>query len=358
MNPLFKKIKNLQSAACVSIILNTHRTHPENEQDPINLKNLVKNAEERLYKDYDKRFVWPIMEKLNGLLETIDHRENLESLLLFVNEEVAEYTRLAIAVEDRVVLDDNFATRDLIRAEHEQEAYYTLVLSKNEARLIEAMNDKPVAEIKGLFPYKNETLYNTEKVRRHTGDSDDDLTREFFNRIDKEIHSVIKNHPLPVMIIADERNYTHFMEIADRKEMYMGYLNKNRGDENAKPHHIIEDVWEKVHEINRDRNAKRVEGLGQAVGSGKFLSDYNEIWKAIGEGRGQTLFVKKGFFQPGKISENSITLTDESQRNEKGVYGDIVDEMIELNVSFGGDIVFLDGDQLEAFQNIALVTRY
>ncbi len=358
MNPLLKKIKNIQSDPCITLILNTHRTHPENDQDPINLKNLVKDAEERLYKDYEKRSVWPLMEKLSALVETIDHRENLESLLLFVSEEVAEYTRFAIAVEDRVVIDDNFATRDLIRAEHEQEAYYTLVLSKNEARLIEAMNDKPVSEIKGVFPYKNKTLYNTEKVKRHTGDADDDLTREFFNRIDKEVQSVVKNHPLPVMIIADERNHTHFMEIADQKDMYMGYLNKNRGDENAKPHHIIEDVWEKVHEINRSRNAKRVEGLGQAVGSGNFLSDFNDIWKAISEGRGQTLFVKRGFFRPGHISDNTIVLVDDSQRDEKGVFDDVVDEMIELNLSFGGDTVFLEGDELDAFQNIALVTRY
>tara|TARA_R110002072_G_scaffold2867_3_gene22328 strand:- start:936 stop:2012 length:1077 start_codon:yes stop_codon:yes gene_type:complete len=358
MNTLLKKVKNIQGEACVTIICSTHRTHPENEGDPLRLKNLVKNAEKRLYNDYEKRFVWPIMEKLNEVVDSIDHRENLESLLIFVNPEMIEYTRLAINVTDRVVIDDTFATRDLVRAEHEQEAYYTLVLSRNNARLIEGMNDKAVVEVKGNFPYQNETLYNTDKLERNTAGSDEKLIEEFFNRIDKEVQTAIKNHPLPVMIITDERNYTHYMKVADRKEMYMGYLNKNRGNENAKIHHIIDDVWPAVREINRKRNAERVEELGRAVGSGNFLSDINEIWKAIREGRGQTLFVKKGYFQPGLIAGDEIMLVDKFERNQKGICDDVVDEMIEHNLSFGGDTVFLSGDELKKFQNVALITRY
>lgn len=358
MNTLLKKIKNIQAEACVTIICNTHRTHPENEGDPLRLKNLVKNAKERLYNDYEKRFVWPIMEKLNALVESIDHRQNLESLLIFVNNEMAEYTRLAVNVTDRVVIDSTFATRDLVRAEHEQEAYYVLVLSRNNARLIEAMNDKAVAEIKGNFPYKNETLFNTNKQERHTAGSDEKLIEEFFNRVDKEVQAAIKDHPLPVMIIADERNYTHFMNVADKKDMYMGYLNKNRGDETAKIHHLVDDVWPLVHEINRKRNAERIEELGRAVGSGKFLSDINDIWKAILEGRGQTLFVKKGYFQPGIINGNNIELVDTFEKDQKGVCDDVIDEMIEHNLSFGGDTVFKSGDVLEKFQNLALITRY
>lgn len=358
MNTLLKKFKNIQGEACVTIILNTHRNHPDNEGDPLRLKNLVKNAEERLYNDYEKRFVWPIMEKLNTLIEDLDHRENLDSLILFVNPEIAEYTRLALNVTDRVVIDDTFATRDLVRAQHEQQAYYILVLSRNDARLIEAMNDKAIVEVKGSFPYKNETLFNTEKQDRHTAGSDEKLIEEFFNRVDKEVQAAIKEHPLPVMIIGEERNLTHFMKVADKKEMYMGSLNKNRGDETAKIHHIVDDVWPEVQEINRKRNAKRLEELGIAVGSGNILSDLNDIWKAILEGRGQTLFVKRGYFQPGLISDNEIMLVDKLERDQKGVCDDVIDEMIEHNLSFGGDAVFIEGNELDKFNNLALITRY
>ncbi len=40
------------SSPCVTISLNTHRTHPDNVQDLILLKNLLKEAEERIIKEY------------------------------------------------------------------------------------------------------------------------------------------------------------------------------------------------------------------------------------------------------------------------------------------------------------------
>ncbi|MGF1556289.1 AOC03_06830 family ribosome hibernation factor [Paucihalobacter sp.] len=358
MNPIFKRIKNIQTEGCVTIVVSTHRSHPENEGDALRLKNLVKNAEERLYDSFEKRFVWPIMEHLEALVEKIDHRKNLESLLIFANKDMAEYTRLAINVTDRVIIDDTFATRDLVRAEHEQEAYYTLVLSKNEARLIEAMNDNAIAEVKGNFPYENQTLYNTDKLQRTLAGSDENLIKEFFNRIDKEVQTVLKAHSLPVIIIADERNLTHFMEIADRKEFYLGGITKLRGVEGAKIHHIIDQAWPEVHKLNRERNAKRMEELGKAVGSGKFLSDLNEIWNAILQGKAQTLFIKKGYFQPGIIEGNKVVPVETLEKEQPNACDDIIDEMIEQNLAFGGDTVFIEGNALEKFQNIALITRY
>jgi hypothetical protein len=146
MNIKLKKLKDIISESCVTIILNTHRTKPDNEKDPLTLKNLIKDAEQRLYADEDKRDAKTLVERLQDLESKIDHRNNLESLILFVNEDIAEYTRLPIAVEDRVVIDHTFATRDLIRALHHETNYYVLVLSQQKVRLIEAFNDKVVAQ--------------------------------------------------------------------------------------------------------------------------------------------------------------------------------------------------------------------
>ena len=42
------KIAEARGNPCVSISLNTHRTHPENKLDAIALKNLCAQAEQRL----------------------------------------------------------------------------------------------------------------------------------------------------------------------------------------------------------------------------------------------------------------------------------------------------------------------
>src|SRR5690606_13397453 len=138
MNITLKEIKDIRSENCITIIATTHRSKPDYLNDGLRLKNLIKEAEDRLVADTSKRNATNLVEKLNKLAAEIDHSQNLESLMLFVNGEVAEYTRLPIKVEDRVVIDDTFATRDLVRAMHLETHYYILVLSQEKVRLIEA----------------------------------------------------------------------------------------------------------------------------------------------------------------------------------------------------------------------------
>jgi hypothetical protein len=90
MNITLKELKDIFSESCVSIILNTHRTSPDNEKDTIALKNLCKEAEERLLADERKRDAKLLIKHLQELASQIDHRHNLESLILFVNEDLAE----------------------------------------------------------------------------------------------------------------------------------------------------------------------------------------------------------------------------------------------------------------------------
>lgn len=355
MNQLFKKVKEIRSEGCVSIILNTHRTKPDNQKDAITLKNLIKKTEERLLNDYDKRFASFIIKKLKNLANTINHNFNLESLVLFVNADFAEYTRIPIEVEDRVIIDNTFATRDLVRAMHQATGYYVLVLSRQNARLIEAYNDKVVQEFKGNFPLKN-TLYTKDKIKLSTAKGQDNLIEEFFNKVDKLVLKSIKNNPLPIILATEIRNFSHYQKIADKKDLIVGHVSWNRDDE--KPYNIILDAWKVVQANVKEKHADRIVELGKAVSLGRYLSDYNEIWNVLQQGRGQTLFGKNDFFQSALLIDNKILLNTNFGNNQKGIVDDIIDEMIELNISFGGDTVFLEGNELEQFQNLALITRY
>ncbi len=186
MNITLKELKDIKSENCVTIILNTHRTSPDNKQDSLTLKNLIKEAEKRLIADEGKRDAQTLVQRLLDLEAKIDHSHNLESLILFVNETVSEYTRLPISVESRVVIDQTFATRDLVRALHQETNYYILVVSQQKTRLIEAFNDKVVSEIGNPFPIENTQFYSTNKAELSNASRQTNLIAEFFNRIDKQ----------------------------------------------------------------------------------------------------------------------------------------------------------------------------
>lgn len=355
MNTTLKRLKDITSECCATIILQTHRTLPDNEKDPIVLKNLIKEAETRLQATCERSLVRVVINKLNTLAEKIDHRHNLESLILFASEDIAEYTRLPITVDNRVVVDKTFATRDLVRALHQESSYYVLVLSRDKARLIEALNDKVTAEIEKGFPMVNTDLNPVQRAESAIGSRQTNLLLEFFNRVDKQLNEIQSDTPLQVIICTEESNYPEYLRIADRKEMIAGKLNGNRMHE--KPHHIINSAWPVIKQLVKEKNEQRLAELHVAVNSQNFLTDFNEIWQAVNGGRGKTLFVKKGYFQPARLENNSIELvTDENSANAN--VDDIIDEMIEKNLAKGGDAVFIDGEELDQFQGLVLVTRY
>src|SRR5690348_16417727 len=52
---------------CLSLYQPTHRTHPDNQQDPIRFRNLVKELEQSLQKEYSARDARPLLEPFHKL---------------------------------------------------------------------------------------------------------------------------------------------------------------------------------------------------------------------------------------------------------------------------------------------------
>lgn len=355
MNTTLKKLKNIRSASCVTIFLQTHHTIPDNEKDSIVLKNLIKQVELRLSADHEKSFVSRMMDRINTLAESINHRHNKESLVLFVNENLAEYVRLPIIVEERVVIGKTFATRDLVRALHREKSWFLLVLSRDKARLLEAINDKVVEEIEEGFPLLNTDLNPAQRSEAAIGNRQTNLLREFFNRVDKQLNEMLKGNAFPVIICTEESNYGEYEKIADRKERIAGKLYGNKMNEKA--HHIVDAAWPVMKNLYDEKNNERLAELNAAVNSRNFLIDFKEIWQAINDGRGKTLFVKQGYFQPARLENNQVELVS-AENAESANVDDIIDEMIEKILQFNGDAVFINGNALDKFNGLALVTRF
>lgn len=357
MNSTLKKIKNIVSENCITIIMTTHRTGPDYLKDEVMLKNHIKEVEARISANTDNQNSTKLMAKLNQLATEVDHSHNLDSLMLFVNEDIAEYTRLPIKVKDRVVIDDNFATRDLIRAMHIETSYYVLVLSQEKARLIEAMNGETIKEFGDTFPLETKLSHAKHSGDHPSASHQTNLIAEFFNRVDKEVNKFRNSNPLPLLIGSVKENYHQYLNVADDKRgIFDTYLNSHRIEDNAAT--IVSEAWKIVKTYTIKKNNERKAELEKAVGANKFLSDINEIWRAISAGRVKTLFIEQGLFQPAVLKNNDIVLVPEEQKSATDIIDDIYDEMIEANMAFGGDVVFLPKGELKEFNGFGAVTRY
>src|SRR5690625_6442335 len=56
-----------QEGPCLSLYQATHRSHPDNAQDPIRFKNLVKELEQSLSSKYHKNEYEPLLEPFHRL---------------------------------------------------------------------------------------------------------------------------------------------------------------------------------------------------------------------------------------------------------------------------------------------------
>lgn len=359
MNNVLSKVKKIQGECCVTIVLNTHRTLPDNEKDPILLKNLIREAANRLPEACSEQAAAALVDKLHKLAGEIDHRHNLESLALFVNKDIAEYTRMPIHIENRVVIGETFATRDLFRALNEEKSYFVLVLGRDQARLIEAFNDRVIKEHTGDFPLINTFLDPMQDNSAPLGDHGLVLQREFLNDVDKKLQEILKQDSRRALICAEESTYHHFMKEADRKEFYMGHLPGNRMHEKAQ--HIILEVWPTVLQIRKEALRARTEELEKAQGAGQVLTDINDIWRAVNEGRGRIVFVQKGFIQPARLVNGTVELAspmDGEAADRNGLVDDIIDDIVEVTFQNGGDVVFASEGDLAKYNGLALITRY
>lgn len=369
MKTTLKSLRQVRANPAVSVFIKTHRTHPDNEQDPIALKNQLKVVEDRLSEEYDKRTSDAILEQITAKTDELDPNYNLDTLAIFATESEAKVLRLPFDAAERVIIGEKFATRDLMRNMSQAVHYYVLVITSEYARLIEAVDGRLVKEIAGesvrqdqmnelTFPIKNTTLPTGSKADR-TGSSDDhSYLKEFMNRVDKSLQQFRNIDPLPVILVGDSRTLGFYEQVCDNTSFILGKVDHLPNLEDGRAEDIIEGVQELVNEKRNTRYETALGDLEKARNEKMVRTDLQQIYRSAVEGNAVTLLVRQGHIVPATIDEEAMTLMVSDDATADGVTDDAVSEIIELVSHNGGEVVFLPTDKMDEKEPIALITRY
>ncbi|MDD2387325.1 MAG: hypothetical protein PHP52_11155 [Bacteroidales bacterium] len=344
-----------KNTPCVTISLNTHRTHPENARDVIQLKNLITEAEERVLNEFDKRSVASLLKNLSEI--KIDKNYNLDSLHIFISNDTKEIIKTPWSTrKNRVQIADSFGVRSLIKSLNRSEEYYILLLSQGGVTLYNATNDGITSEIQNSdFPFSENPHYVMDSEKLSDTKITDNMIREYFNNVDKAVVRVYNEKALPCVIICTEDNYSRYMQIADRPTIYLGYANINYNKIDA--HHIAKQAWEIVKVLIDNRITKAINEIKETVGKGKVLTDLQEIYQAAIDGRGDLLIVHENFAQPVFMTGDRTfnLVTDKTKPN---VIDDITSNIAWEVMSKKGRVFFSTQDEIKDFGKIVLKTRY
>ena len=355
-----KLLQQINGYPAVTITLPTHRTSPENRQDPIRVKNLVEQASKRLLEEFSKREIAPLLDRLEKLAEDIDYRYTLKGLALFANRDFSRAVQLPFTLKENVNVGETFVTRDLVYALNRTPRYWTLVLSEKPTRLYEGTRDTLIEVQEGGFPIIHEGPGGEQSLPGGFGiektTDRDEYHRKFFRQIDAALKPFLADDPLPLIVVGVNRFLAFFNAVTDHKDAILATLQGSH--DKTSPSELAKLVWPLVKDALAEQRQTVFSELDKAVGERKVASTINGVWRLANEGRGYLLLVEEDFHFPARVDETGRQLTPADDATAPDVIDDAVDDLIETVLSKQGRVVFVENGQLETHQRIALILRY
>ncbi len=353
-----KSLQSIKEYPSVSILMPTHRHFPENQQDPIRLKNLAKRAETRLLAEFSKGEVKAITDKINEIIEGIDLNHLLDGLAIFVNSKFSRKYLFQFPVKERAAVDNTFLTRDIVFAINRTQPYYVLVLGDKMTKIFNGVRDNLNEIVYNGFPVHNkfrQMLENTEEI--HTNDrlSDNiEKKRNYFREVEKEFKKLnVDSHPFAVAGV--EENIGTFKDTTGINNLLTSL--KGSYDKTSAPE-LAKLIWPEVKKGFAEIRDKVLKQLDEAISCKKAAMGIDEVWKAANEGRGEILIVETNYQFPAKLDDTGLQLVPVEPDNGIEIMDDAVDEVIEIVLNKGGKVYFAENGKLEEKNKIALILRY
>ncbi len=356
-------VQSIRGNPAVSLLVPTHRHGPGNQQDPIRVRNGLKRVQERLEAEasLSKREVRALLARFDALVEEIPWQHTLDGLALFVSEDHASAHLLPYPIEERVILGDTFATRDLVRALNRTQRYRVLVLSEKPTRLYDGHRDK-VEEVRGHgFPLEHVGPGGAAPLGGGRGISAsaqrDEAHRQFFREVDAQLLPLQREDRLPIVLTGVDRYLAFFEEVADHARDVVARL-QGSYDHLSEPE-VAKAVWPLVREWIDARKQVEVGRFEKAVSSGRYASGIVQCWRAAKEGRVGRLLVEESYAVPATVgADNPAEITLASDPTAPGVVDDIVDELIETVIGMGGEVLFVEDGALAEHQAVGAELRH
>jgi hypothetical protein len=179
----------------------------------------------------------------------------------------------------------------------------------------------------------------------------------FLRVIDKKLQAYLNlNLKAKLILSGVKKNSVYFEKISEHNDKVIANVEGNYDYENLKKFSDL--VWEQVMNYREQENEKIFKKFVEAFNTGWTAWGIESVWKAAKEGKGLTLLVEKDFSHPGFIGKNDYKLLNYPPDSLHKIITDAVDDVIEIVLKNGGNVVFLENGKLNDYKNIGLLLRY
>lgn len=371
------EILNETKAPFISLYQPTHRHKPDNKQDIIRFKNLIKEIENSLGNSYSGKQIDTILEPFYALAEDIAFwNHTLDGLAVLATKDRGVIYKLQRPVKELAVVADSFHIKPLIRIFQSADRYQLLGLNRNEFTLYEGNRygfaeiemepgtPNTIEEVLGkdyIDKYLTSGTYaGAEGVgafHGHGGRKDeiDKSTRRFFNHVDRFIlENYSRPSGLPLILVSLTEYHSLFQNIS-RNPFLMKDGIKIAFDA-LSIEELKEKFWEKIEYLYLDKTKKLVESFEAARAKLLASDDLIEVARAAWENKIATLLIESDRIIPGHVNLTTGKLIRGDLEHPK--HDDVLDDLAEMVFNSNGEVIALPKERMPSTTGVAATFRY
>jgi hypothetical protein len=364
---------------CISLFMPTHRRHPENQQDPVRYRNLIRELESLLVRQYPSRDVKALLESFQRL----EHDDSFwnhrtEGLAILRSSDTFEVFELQSPVVELLVVADSFHTKPLLRVLQAADRFQILALNRHQARLYEG-NRHAIDEVElaSEVPRTLEDALGHELTEPHLtvssyggtgggavsmhhghGQKKDEVqldNERFFRVIDR---AILEHHSqptgLPLILAALPEHHAEFHKVSHNPLL----INDSVGVDpwSISTDQLREESWKLLEPHYQAQMERLKSDFNEAHSKSLAAEDLPEIGLALIAGRVRTLLVQADRQIPGRM-DSGTGVIKLGELTDPGM-DDLLDDMAELTLRTGGQVVVLPTSQMPTDTGAAAIYRY
>ena len=367
---------------CLSLYQPTHRDHPDNQQDPIRFKNLIKTLEHSLQQKYSDDEIRPLLEPLHELGQ--DHAFwncTFDGLAVLRAKDLFRIYKLQRPVAELAVVADSFHTKPLLRILQSADRYQVLAINRKEMKLFEgnrdaldeiepadgvprtitdALGDELTDPRQTVSAYGGSTSGGGQAPMHHGhGGRKDELDSDaerFFRAVDR---AVLEHHSrpsgLPLILAALPEHHHRFHELSHNPFLMDESLDVHPDSLDSNDA-FRQRIWQTVEPRYLERLTGLVEVFGSSQSRGLADDELAAVARAVVAGRVASLLIEARREIPGRLDAATGALElDEIDHPE---LDDVLDDLAATVFKMGGDVIVVPTERMPSKTGAAAIYRY
>lgn len=363
---------------CVSLYQPTHRHHPDNAQDAIRFRNLVKSLVSSLRQKYDKADIDELLKPVAALADNNEFwNHTLDGLAVLAAPGMFRVYRVQRPVPELAVAADNFHIKPLRRVLQSADRFQILAISRDDMTLFEGNRDVvdeiqpasgvPTTMVDALGSEVTEPRLTVSSYGHgaqgpamhhgHGGRKDQiDLDAErYFRAVDR---AVLEHHSrptrLPLLLVGLVENQSTFRRVSHNPFLIDEGI--EAAPRSLSPEALRERAWQIMEPHYLKRLAGFVGRFKESLGTGLATDNLEQAVGAALSGRVETLLIDADCEIAGRIDTDNGRLVREDLANPE--IDDVLDDLGGWVVQNGGECIIVPSGNMPTRTGVAAIYRY